>query len=50
MKSIVAMICITAIGIVKMVIDGDGSVLTASITAIAALAGVEIGREVSKRH
>ena len=48
MKSMVAMVCITALGIGKMLVDGDGSVLTACVAAIGTLAGVEIGRQVTK--
>jgi len=36
-----AMGCITALGIVQLVIYGDGSVLMACVTAIAALAGMK---------
>jgi len=50
MKEIVAMFCITAIGIVQLVIYGDGSVLTACVAAISALAGVSLGKEISKKE
>lgn len=50
MKSIVAMICITALGIVQLVMYGDGGVLTGAITAISALAGVEVGSRIAKKE
>lgn len=49
MKEMVAMVCITAIGITQLIMYGDGSVLMGCVVAIAALAGVSIGSELQKK-
>ena len=49
MKEMVAMVCITALGITQLVMYGDGTTLTAAITAIAAIAGVSLGAELQKK-
>jgi hypothetical protein len=49
LKEMFAMGCITALGIVQLALYGDGSVLMACVTAIAALAGVSVGSELSKK-
>lgn len=49
MKEMFAMGCITALGVAKLVIDGDGSVLVSCVTAIAGLAGVALGSELQKK-
>ena len=49
MKEMFAMGCITALGIVQLALYGDGSVLMACVTAIAALAGVSVGSELAKK-
>lgn len=46
----VGMVCITALGIVQLVQYGDGTVLMACVTAIAALAGVQVGAAVAKKQ
>jgi len=48
-KEMVAMGCITVLGVVQLYLYGDGSVLMACVSAIAALAGVTIGSEISKK-
>lgn len=50
MKAAIGMVCITALGVAKLVIDGDGSVLVACVIAIAALAGVEAGMKFGKKE
>jgi hypothetical protein len=44
-----AMGCITALGIVQLVLYGDGSTLMACVTAIAALAGVSVGASLTTK-
>jgi len=44
-----AMGCITVLGVVQLVMYGDGSVLMACVSAIAALAGVTVGSELAKK-
>jgi len=48
-KQMFAMGCITALGVVQLYLYGDGSVLMACVTAIAALAGVSVGSEIAKK-
>lgn len=48
-KAEIGMTCVTVIGVVHMLINGDGTVLTACIAAISALAGVSIGAELQKK-
>ena len=43
MKTILAIICITALEIVALIKDIDGVLLAASIAAIAGLGGYQIG-------
>ena len=49
MKSIIAMLCVTTLGMAHLIMYGDGSTLMACVTAIAALAGVHLGSEIQKQ-
>ena len=49
MKEMFAMGCITLLGIVQLALYGDGSVLMACVTAIAALAGVSVGASLTTK-
>jgi len=49
MKEMFAMSCITALGVAQLILYGDGSVLMACVSAIAALAGVSVGSELAKK-
>lgn len=49
MKTLVGMVCITAIGIAHLIINGDGMSLVAAISAVSGLAGVTVGVEVAKK-
>jgi hypothetical protein len=49
LKSIVAMVCVTVLGLVHLILYGDGSTLMACVTAIAALAGVQLGSEIQQK-
>ena len=49
MKTIIAMLCVTALGLTQLILYGDGSTLMACVTAIAALAGVHLGSEIQKK-
>lgn len=44
-----AMGCITALGIAQLVLYGDGSVLMACVSAISALAGVQVGSALAEK-
>ena len=50
MKEMFAMGCITILGVVQLIVYGDGSVLMACVTAISALAGVSMGAALTKRE
>ena len=49
MRTVAAMVCITVLGAIQLVQYGDGSVLMACVTAIAALAGVQVGAAITKK-
>jgi hypothetical protein len=49
-KEYFAMGCITVLGIVQLVLYGDGSVLMACVTAISALAGVSVGERIATKR
>lgn len=49
LKALAAMGCITALGLVHLILYGDGSTLMACVSAISALAGVQMGSEMSKK-
>ena len=42
--------CITVLGVVQLVLYGDGSVLMACVSAISALAGVSVGAALVKKE
>ena len=50
LKSIVAMGCITVLGAIQLYLYGDGSTLMACVTAIATLAGVQVGSSLAKKE
>ena len=50
MKIVFAMGCITFLGAVQLYLYGDGSVLMACVTTIAALAGVQVGSQIAKKE
>ena len=50
LKSIVAMGCITVLGAIQLYLYGDGSTLMACVTAIATLAGVQVGSTLAKKE
>lgn len=49
MKTMVGMICITVLGVAQLYLYGDGTVLMACVTAIAALAGVQVGSAIARK-
>jgi len=50
MKVLFAMGCITILGVVQLIMYGDGSTLMACVSAIAALGGVEVGKTLAKKE
>ncbi len=50
MKTMVAMGCITVLGAIQLYLYSDGSVLMACVSAIAALAGVQVGSALTKKE
>jgi len=48
-KAFVGMLCVTTLGLVHLILYGDGSTIMACVTAISALAGVEVGKEISRK-
>lgn len=50
MKIMFGMGCITALGIVQLIMYGDGSIIIACVTAISALAGVQVGATLTKKE
>lgn len=50
MKTVAGMICITVLGAIQLFKYGDGSVLMACVSAIAALAGVQVGSAIAKKE
>lgn len=49
-KSFIGMLCVTVLGAIHLFLYGDGSTLMGCITAISALAGVEVGKSISKEE
>ena len=50
MKTMFAMGCITALGAIQLILYEDGTVLMACVSAIAALAGVQVGSAIVKKE
>ena len=48
MKTLIGMLCITALGVTHLIVVGDGTILAAAITAVSGLAGATVGFEIGK--